>query len=201
MQNFCTTNFRKLSTKVTKNFNLKISQILKHNFAKLWLSAQAEHGDIFEVYLKAERKGRTCTIWLSSFIVGSCTMTLYLLSLIHSWVSMWNGNYETSTWFVPYKLVVPFDTSSIFGWYMLWLIQIYAGYTYVLSISAVISYFVSCCFYIEACCEHLFLVLKALNTDLLNDVNGKNRLHHVIIFHIEVMKLVMRCIWHSISYN
>lgn len=144
-----------------------------------------------EIYLAAERKGRLFSKFVSLFLL-SCMVTLFLLSLIHSWISMGNGNYKTSTWFSPYKFHSPFDTSTVFGWYMLWLIQVYAGYTYNLSISVIIMYFVSCCFYIEACCKHFITLYNEFDSYLTKDerksIAAKRQLHEAILFHIEVIK-------------
>lgn len=78
---------------------------------------------------------------------------MYLLCVVNSLLCMWNGNYVTSTWFSPMKISVPFDTSSVFGWYMKFLIQIWFAMCYNMYISTLIPYFANCCSYIHACYE------------------------------------------------
>lgn len=158
--------------------------------------SKAERNGFADIYRKAERNGRLCTKWISLYVVVNCTLCAFLMAIVHSIVCMWRGNYQTSTWFLPYKMSVPFDTSTVFGWYIFWLVQIYAGYTYLFTISAVITYFVSCCFHIVACCEQFLYMFNALDSQFVEDVEMnyqnvlkvKKQLNDAIVFHIKIME-------------
>lgn len=111
-----------------------------------------------------------------------------------------NGNYNTSSWLKPYNLVVPFETESISGWFMLYLIQCYLGTVYSLSKSSVISYFMSCCLYVAALCQHFALIvdqIKEINTKRLKmkgfelrkaNIEVKIKMKELVIHHLKTFK-------------
>lgn len=70
---------------------------------------------------------------------------------------MSNGNYDTSTWFSPMKISVPFDTSTVFGWYMRFLISMWISICQNMYVSSSIPFFANCCSYIHACYEQFKL--------------------------------------------
>lgn len=97
---------------------------------------------------------RMCTKWV---FVSLCTVNLSLAvlsSLFHSIVCLWIGNLDTSTWFFVMQLTVPFETSNIFNWYILLLMECLDFVVLNFMFSGVLTYFVGCCFYIKATCEH-----------------------------------------------
>lgn len=77
---------------------------------------------------------------------------------------VFSGNYDTSTWLQPYNLIVPFKTTTYLGWFMLYLIQVYLGTVYSLSKSSVTTYFMCCCYYVEALCQHFEYKVHTIKT-------------------------------------
>lgn len=92
---------------------------------------------------------------------------LFLPSAAHSFYSMWMGNFDTSTWFTALQMSVPFDTSTVFGWYMKYLNQVWASIVFNLVTSTLIPYFANCCCYIGACSEQFKSNYKHLSHDFL----------------------------------
>lgn len=116
-----------------------------------------------------------------------------------SLINMWFGNFDTSTWFIPVNLACPFDTSTIFGWYMMLLLfQIPCGFAFLLSITAIVTHFVSCCLYIIACCDHFKLKIQNLDQMIAkisdeHETNQENNKMNALIVdiistHIDIIK-------------
>lgn len=93
-------------------------------------------------------------------------MLMFVAAALYSVYCILTGNCDTSTWILPYKLSVWFDTASIQGWYWLWFVQANVGLTYSLVMITISSYFVCCCFYIGALCDHFDYLIHSLNDDV-----------------------------------
>lgn len=71
------------------------------------------------------------------------------------------GDYNTEEWNLPYTLVVPFDKTKLWNWYLLWFLQCNMGFSYTSSMVPVTVYFVCCCVYVFGVCEHFGILMKA----------------------------------------
>lgn len=89
----------------------------------------------FDAYEKAEEKSNLLAVWFPSFIFWSFTIGVFMVSFALSFYEMYVGNYDTSTWFIPfyYYNVLPFDATTVSGWYIEFVLQICGGYPYVVS--------------------------------------------------------------------
>lgn len=152
----------------------------------------------FEIYKNCEWKCQTWTKW-PLILVYAAPMTISVFPpLIHSSLRMWQGNFDTSTWFSIYRMAMPFDTSSIFGWYGLVLAGILMGPTPVFTITAIITYFMSCSFYVDACCQHLlflyFQIEEKINENPRKSFENiseiKRKLGKAVSLHVKIIKSV-----------
>lgn len=82
----------------------------------------------------------------------------FVAPLIHAIVSILSGNYDVSTFNLPFNLVVPFNTQTIFGWCFEWFIQLNTGLSYALCMITSTTYFVCFSLDIVAMCEHFNLI-------------------------------------------
>lgn len=74
------------------------------------------------------------------------------------------GNLDTSTWYILYDMKIPIDTTTIIGWYVkLFIFQAPFSVTYGFVFVGIVSHFLSCCYYILAGCEHIYLLIDNLN--------------------------------------
>lgn len=94
--------------------------------------------------------------------------SMFLMVLFCFILNILIGNTNTLNIFLPYHTVVPFDTHNNWGWILLWFIQFNMGISYALSMVSIISYFVCCCFYIGAICEHFKFLICSIETDVTN---------------------------------
>lgn len=108
--------------------------------------------EIYEMYWESEKRCQKLTRLIACYVHGEQTM--YAISFATSVYSLLVGNYDTSTWLSTYSLVLPFSADSVVGWYARYFIQCNMGFTYAASMVPVTCFFVSCCVYIGAICEH-----------------------------------------------
>lgn len=98
-------------------------------------------------------------------------------------------------------MVVPFDTTSIEGWYLMWFIQINSAIAYCLSAISTTSYFVACCLYIVATCNHFNFLIRSIEANIkesLEETNSdkrgvirrniKEKLINVVEHHTEILE-------------
>lgn len=136
-----------------------------------------------ENYWKSEQKCRKLTTTIASYIhLEQLIHFAVFLSSIHN---IWIGNFDTSTWNLIYNTVVPFDTQKIWCWYILAFIQCNMAFTYSACQIAPTVYFVCCCIYICAICEHIDLLMQSITRNAddyqnARDPSKKKELHEKI---------------------
>lgn len=84
-------------------------------------------------------------------------------------------NYDTSAWNLPMRVSVPFNTDSVLGWFLLLFIQLNISAAYSLTVIAVTSYFICCCLYLEAMCDHFDELINLVKGDVEINRKEKNR--------------------------
>lgn len=142
----------------------------------------------FTYYLKAERLGRMMSKWSLTYFMSMSIVTIIVMPIALSTYAMFSGNFDTSTWLLIFEMTVPFDDSTVFGWYIKWLLQVYAVYVYNMALPTLISYFVNGCLYVNACCKQFYLDFKALDDNFF-DTNSKCRLNPLEI-HVKRRKII-----------
>lgn len=117
---------------------------------------------MFNIYWEVERKCRR----YSKLVGYYPLMLVFVGAFFYSIYCIHTENYDTSTWILPYRLSVPFDTKEIWGWYLLWFMQANIGFTYSTTQIAISSHFMSCCFYIGAICDHFDHIIGSIQNDV-----------------------------------
>lgn len=74
---------------------------------------------------------------------------------------------------LAFKIVVPFNTERILGWYSLYVIELFMGISYSWCMLATTSYFISGCFYIDAICENFDALIDSIKEDMQLKVEPK----------------------------
>lgn len=152
--------------------------------------------EIFNIYWKTERKCRKLTKLMPCYPL----MLMFVAAVLYSIYCMITGNRDTTTWILPYKMSVPFNTRTIHGWYILWFVQSNTGLSYSLVMVTISSYFVCCCFYIEALCDHFDYLIHSLK-DVTEENEAiknfqekmqtiKNTISQAVCIHIKVFEYV-----------
>lgn len=116
--------------------------------------------DAFTVYHETEMMCRRFTKLIITMMLHLSNV-VWGLFLFNSFFQMWRGNFDTSTWIVAFNIAVPFETSTVFRWYIFYMIQGMLAYSYSLNQPIIITFFMSCCFYTEALCKHFKIAIQA----------------------------------------
>lgn len=115
-----------------------------------------------------------------------------LLSIVMSIWNLYQQNFDTTSWFLPYYIILPIDKSTIFGWYCELFLQIYSGYAFVLTITSTVTFFGGCSFYIEACqrqFKHMFVGIdeQIQNAECFETI--QKSLFETIVFHNKIFEV------------
>lgn len=125
----------------------------------LFFLHSAGNDQIHDIYWRAEQKYRKFSKVISiAFLVYD--QSPYVSTLIYSFYYICIGNTDLSTWPVAYELSVPFDTTTMLGWYLQLLITMCNELVYLTYLLLATSQFIGCCMYIAAMCEHFDLIIQ-----------------------------------------
>lgn len=165
----------------------------------LLLQLAEENPEIFEIYQNTELKCRKVTKIMVAYL-GSHEF-MFMVAFIKSIYSICIGDFDTLTWPLPFAMCTPIDTKMIFGWYIFWAFQVGASMSYALAMISTTSYFVCCCYYIEAICKHLNLLINSIRDCVERNKSVKNaqkyeknvriikqQLHGVIEIHVKLLE-------------
>lgn len=152
-----------------------------------------------EIYWKAEQRCRKHAKIMACYPL--LQQIMYVSALYVSISSIIAGVYDTSAWSLPFQMCVPFNTEKFSGWYLLWFIQLNESLTYAYCMIATTLYFVCCCFYIGALCDHLDYLFREIKNEMDVCQNEKDpikyrqlfngireKLFQSIAFHVEILE-------------
>lgn len=127
---------------------------------------------MYDIYWKNEQKCRKYTKIIAYYVFFN--QTAYMMVLISPIYSIAIGNINPSNWKLMYDLILPFDKSQLFGWFVHYFAQFNVGLTYSLILVSVTSYFVCCCFYIDSTCEHFDILINSIRNSIqFNDTEDE----------------------------
>lgn len=72
------------------------------------------------------------------------------------------GNYDTSLWHLGFNVAVPFDQTSVWGWFLTWLTALLMAFSYAMCMTTITSLFFSFCYYIYAMCDHVNVLINSI---------------------------------------
>lgn len=111
-----------------------------------------------------EEKCQQYTTRIGYFVYSTtCTHILVIIYAV-SYIAI--GNYDTSSWPLLFNYATPFSTATILNWFFMWIVQVNESLGYSRCMTCVTSYYVSCCNYINAMCDHFDLIMEAMRLDL-----------------------------------
>lgn len=166
-----------------KAMHLKLQEIVDENPDFYWTTEQRCR--------KLTKALGSYGIWNTFALIFSLGYALYCISI---------GNYEPSTYLMFINMSIPFvDLSTMFGWFFMWCIQFNLALSYASAISSMTTFFMSCCFYINAQCDLINTMLysiQANDTPKKNAFNVENnqqkKLSDAIKFQIKIIEWVLK---------
>lgn len=112
-----------------------------------------------------EQKCRKFTKMLMTCCVVSNQIPI-MFALIHAVYGICVGNFDASAIDLPMNVVLPFDTRTIWGWGLLWMLQFNAFNSYPLIMVLTTTYFTCFCFYLIAICDHFNLLIESIRREV-----------------------------------
>lgn len=107
----------------------------------------------------------------SIFFHPSAVMPIFLYSIYCIVV----GTFDATKFRLPFYIVLPFGTQTIWGFHILCLVEYNIGISYVYCMLSIASYFVCSCFYVDALCEYFeYLIGSVENTVKQSELVKKN---------------------------
>lgn len=128
--------------------------------------------EIYDLYWNNEQKSRKYTIRIYLYIVYH--LQVFLSPCLYSFYCIFVGKIDPSAWPLPFNMSVPFDITIMWGWYLMWFIQINAAFSYCLATVLTTSYFMICCFYINAMCDHFDFLIRSIEFDVRQNLKETN---------------------------
>lgn len=132
--------------------------------------------EILKMYWNNEQKCEKFT----KIFCGMIPFALFIFAvfLAYSIYCIFSGNLDASTWLLPFKMIVPFNSNTIWGWFLLWLIQMNMTLAYLISMVAMITYFCCCCFYICAVGDHFSIIIRMISGDFKKYQENSRKSRH-----------------------
>lgn len=125
---------------------------------------KSAEGDVIEIYWKIEQMCQRYTKNMAYY--NFIHLTLFLPSLLFAIYNILIGDYDVSTWDLPFNIAVPFDGHVFWGWCLKWFIQINMAFAYAVCLVTATSYFLCCCLYINAICDHFNVLMDTVNEEV-----------------------------------
>lgn len=126
--------------------------------------ANKAEGEEYEIYWANEQK---CRRYIKRFFYYmACHVQMFAFPALYSIFEICTGNLVPSNWPLPLNIWTPFDSTVVWGWYLIWFIQINMSISYLVSIISCSSYFMTCCFYIIAACDNLNQMTCSINENI-----------------------------------
>lgn len=104
---------------------------------------------------------------LTKFII--LVQFTHILALINSFNCINNGNFDSSTWPLAFSSANPLQIHNTFEWFCMWFIQYNISLAYAIATSLTSSYFVCCCLYIIAICDHFNLLVHSIQPNIASN--------------------------------
>lgn len=154
--------------------------------------------EAFQIYWGVEQKCRNLVRKMSAWVLINHTMTF--LSLIVSLYFILIGDFDTSKWILPLDLVVPFNTESLFGWYLLWFYNLQINIAYSVCLSLTVSHFICGCMYLIGMCDHLSLLAQLIREEAnTRDHQIRQTFGEVVKAHVNLFEWVIWKIWNFVE--
>lgn len=88
----------------------------------------------------------------------------YVTASLYSIYCMISGNWDAKTWPLPFDFSVPFNDRTVWGWYIVCLLQFNLSLCYAFGLISVSSYYFCSCKYIITLCEHMRILIHSATT-------------------------------------
>lgn len=153
----------------------RFSHFIRKNYfckQKLFFLCAEDDDELFDIYRETEQKCRKLTKTLIYYL---CSQEfVFVFPILFSTYCVCVGNYDTSSWISLFGLDLPFK-QTVWGWYLTWFCQINMSIVFALICFPITSYFICCCFYIDAMCSHFEILINSIDRRIDRMLRQKNQ--------------------------
>lgn len=166
---------------------------------------QSAEGKVAEIYWKTEQRCRLYTKNMTYY--HYMHQTMFVPHLFYAIYNVSVNNYDVSTWTLPFNIVVPFNDRAFSGWCLKWFIQFHMALCYAICLVSTTSYFLCCCMYISAICDHFDVLMGSVQeqVDRYRETslpleqskitqNLKDNLIKAVQIHVKSFEYVFQCV-------
>lgn len=117
-----------------------------------------------QLYRITDQKCRKITKLMGYYLIyHACP---FVSPLIFAIIGIQSGQTDMTEYILPFKMVLPFNTLSVWGWCLEWFIQLNVGLSYALCMIIATNYFIFYCYHIVAICIHFQLLISSIRDDV-----------------------------------
>lgn len=131
--------------------------------------SEYENDEVYNIYWINEQKCRKYIKVIGSYVILPASG--FIIVFMHAVGCIAFGIYDTSLWHLIMFTTQPFSSTHVYGWFATWLLQLSMTLAYGACMISITSYFMSCCFYIDAMCKHFQLLLNAVKQSVETKVS------------------------------
>lgn len=134
------------------------------NGKKTHFIVSADKDGIMDLYWRTEQKCRTYSKRGTYYIMFN--QLSFVASLLYSLFMIMTNSFDATKLLLPFNMEVPFDTNTLWGWYLFWFFQFNTALAYICTTVPVTVYFMCCCYYIGTICEHFDTLIQSIKQDV-----------------------------------
>lgn len=167
---------------------------MKNYFGLIYFTAQKTKS--FRFYEEAEEKSTAycrfltiyiCSLWISSSVVFPISSTLFN--------TLFMKNFDSATWFLALPKTHPYDETTYIGYALHVITQSYTGFFYILTMTGMVSYFISTNIFVGAAIDNLKDDIKTIDEQVKTMARPDHKIlnamfRHAVTFHIKIYEYV-----------
>lgn len=143
----------------------------------------------FHGFQVAEEKSYLLCKWFTLFMMIFFTIGTWSVVFVMSLWSIYQGDYDSSNWFLPYRIVLPIDTSKLLGFFWQFILEAASGYAYVLTITSTVTLFGGCSYYLEGCLNQFKYMYAEIDKSVEKNDNAESiedKIFETVVLHNKI---------------
>lgn len=180
------------------SFSLKMKSVSVLRKELQLIVDEREHSTSFKHYVDAERYSHFFSKAYALFCCISIFFTSWMMGIVNACYNMYIvDNWDPTTYFVPHDLYVPFNLAgTISGYFMQLMFGVIDAYTYAFIMTATISFFVNCTYYLTACCHDFQQLIENIDEEAKSQsspsqlIDLKRQFTNAVRLHMKTMEYV-----------
>lgn len=153
-------------------------------------SISVKQTNSIKFFENAEHKGSLCI----KILTVLCAAQIGIIYTTHFCLAIYNvliGNDEPETYNLPYTISLPFERTTYIGYAAAFILNMSITVLYAINMVAVMGFFYSACWYIEACTICFHEKISTIDQTLISN-KMENEFRKAVEFHIKIIECVKK---------